>query len=464
MIAGSRRIKDLIRNRAKGDSAKAQMLLRHFAMERLLERLSVSPYKNDFILKGGMLLSSIVGVEERMTRDIDATMRGHDMNLENVARIINEISSIDIGDGFTFEPGGATEIMEDSEYGGIRIPMTASIERTKTTFKIDISTGDAITPDAVEHAYRLMFEDRSISLRSYNDETFLSEKLETILSLATQNTRMRDFYDIWALRASGREINYALLGSALEATRTVRKSATTINDFERVFTLLQESAEMADAWRRYQLSNPFAEPVNWRDTLAALDAVATNISYYSDANPGTSAPWRIWRLAEHSDMIGEAAAWFSEKWDIPEEAYRESMQESAQAGGDVPQWYVVREGNDPAGSIIAGCASSRTTSTTDPTSPPTSALCTWKRSTATAVSRGTCSTTPAPRQLPWASSACTWLPTWWASTRNATGNTWATRTSPTATQSASTAPTPFHKCGAASRGGSSTGKPRAYSF
>lgn len=203
MITGARRIKDLIRNRAKGDSAKAQMLLRHFAMERLLERLSVSPYKSDFILKGGMLLSSIVGIEERMTRDIDATMRSRDMSPENVARIINEISSIDIGDGFTFELGEATEIMEDSEYGGVRIPVTASIERTKTTFKIDVSTGDAITPDAIEYVYRLMFEDRSISLHSYNDETFLGERLETILSLATQNTRMRDFYDIWALRTSG---------------------------------------------------------------------------------------------------------------------------------------------------------------------------------------------------------------------------------------------------------------------
>lgn len=172
MITGARRIKDLIRNRAKGDSAKAQMLLRHFAMERLLERLSVSPYKSDFILKGGMLLSSIVGIEERMTRDIDATMRSRDMSPENVARIINEISSIDIGDGFTFELGEATEIMEDSEYGGVRIPVTASIERTKTTFKIDVSTGDAITPDAIEYVYRLMFEDRSISLHSYNDETF----------------------------------------------------------------------------------------------------------------------------------------------------------------------------------------------------------------------------------------------------------------------------------------------------
>ena len=355
MITGARRIKDLIRNRAKGDSAKAQMLLRHFAMERLLERLSVSPYKSDFILKGGMLLSSIVGIEERMTRDIDATMRNSDMSPENVARIINEISSIDIGDGFTFELGEATEIMEDSEYGGVRIPVTASIERTKTTFKIDVSTGDAITPDAIEYVYRLMFEDRSISLHSYNDETFLGERLETILSLATQNTRMRDFYDIWALRTSGREIDYALLNCALEATRAVRKSTTTIGEFKQIFALLQESTEMADAWRRYQLSNPFAESINWQDALAALNATMTDMSSCSNANPGVTAPWCVWRVAEHPEMAEEAAAWFSAKWGIPEEAYRESMQESAHADGAVPQWYIVRANNEVASPIIAGC-------------------------------------------------------------------------------------------------------------
>lgn len=355
MITGARRIKDLIRNRAKGDSAKAQMLLRHFAMERLLERLSVSPYKSDFILKGGMLLSSIVGIEERMTRNIDATMRSRDMSPENVARIINEISSIDIGDGFTFELGEATEIMEDSEYGGVRIPVTASIERTKTTFKIDVSTGDAITPDAIEYVYRLMFEDRSISLHSYNDETFLGEKLETILSLATQNTRMRDFYDIWALRTSGREIDYALLNCALEATRAVRKSTTTIGEFKQIFALLQESTEMADAWRRYQLSNPFAESINWQDALAALNAIMTDMSSCSNANPGATAPWCVWRVAEHPEMAEKAAAWFSAKWGISEDAYLESMRESTRAGSAVPQWYIVRANNDPAGAIIAGC-------------------------------------------------------------------------------------------------------------
>lgn len=277
MITGARRVKDLIRNRAGGDSAKAQMLLRHFAMERFLERLSVSPYRDDFILKGGMLVSSMIGVEERMTRDIDATMRGHDMSPEGIARIIGEIASIDIGDGFSFKLGEASEIMEDSEYGGVRIPVAAAIERTRTVFKIDVSTGDAVTPGAVEYEYGLMFEDRSIALRSYNTETALAEKLETALSLATQNTRMRDFYDIWAIRASGREVDYALLGAALDATMAVRGSAAALDGSDAVLDLLRESGEMSDAWRRYQAANPFAGQVGWREALAALGATLDDI-------------------------------------------------------------------------------------------------------------------------------------------------------------------------------------------
>lgn len=271
MISGARRIKDLIRNQAKGDSSKAQMLFRHFAMERLLERLSVSAYSDDFIIKGGMLISSLIGIEERMTRDIDATMRGHDLNPENMAQILGEVSSIDIGDGFSFDLGEPTEIMEDSEYGGIRIPITASIEKSKTTFKIDISTGDAITPGAVEYKYKLMFEDRSIVLRSYNTETALAEKLETILSLAAQTTRMRDFYDIWALTESGRDIDFEVLGAALEATIAVRKSTVSLDGKERLVSLMQDSDFMAGLWKRYQSTSPFAESVSWNDALSALN-------------------------------------------------------------------------------------------------------------------------------------------------------------------------------------------------
>ena len=270
MITGARRIKDLIRNHVKGDSAKSQMLLRHYAMERLLERLSVSDYSNDFIIKGGVLVASLIGVDERTTRDIDATMRGHNMNLDNVARIFNEVASIDIGDGFTFELGEPQEIMEDSEYGGVRVAVNASVEKTKTTFKIDISTGDALTPDAIEYEYKLLFEDRSIALRSYNIETALAEKLDTILSLALQTTRMRDFYDIYALTESGRDIDYALLGDAFDATMAVRKSTVSLNRSDEVINLLEGSKMMEGHWSRYQAANPFAASISWLEVLASL--------------------------------------------------------------------------------------------------------------------------------------------------------------------------------------------------
>lgn len=270
MITGSRRIKDLIKNRAGGDAAKAQMLLRHYAMERLLERLSVSDYSDNFVIKGGMLVSSLIGVDERTTRDIDATMRGHDMTKENVSRILGEVAAIDIGDGFAFELGDPQEIMEDSEYGGVRVNVGASVERTRTAFKIDVSTGDAITPDAIEYEYRLLFEDRSIALRSYNTETALAEKLETILTLALQTTRMRDFYDVYAIAESGREIDFALLGDALDATMAVRGSTVPLERSDEVVGMLVDSEMMERHWSRYQAANPFASPVSWHEAIESL--------------------------------------------------------------------------------------------------------------------------------------------------------------------------------------------------
>lgn len=270
MITGARRIKDLIRNCADGDSGKSQMLLRHFAMERLLERLSVSRYSGDFIIKGGMLVSALVGIDERTTRDIDATMRGHDMGMGVVARILGEVAALDIGDGFSFEIGKPQEIMEDSEYGGVRVPVNAFVEKTKTAFKVDVTTGDALTPDAIEYEYKLMFEDRSIVLRSYNVETVLAEKLETILALALQTTRMRDFYDVYALMESGRDINFALLGSALDATMAVRESSASLDRSDEVLHLLESSKMMEEHWSRYQVANPFAESISWQEALASL--------------------------------------------------------------------------------------------------------------------------------------------------------------------------------------------------
>lgn len=145
MIKGARRVKDLIRNKAEGDSSRPQALLRHYAMERFLERLANSPYRDNFVLKGGMLMSSLVGVDQRSTMDIDVTVKGLTLDTGNALKVVGEI-------------------MEDSEYCGVRIALTARMEKTRIPMKIDISTGDAITPVEVMHKYRLMLEDRDIGI------------------------------------------------------------------------------------------------------------------------------------------------------------------------------------------------------------------------------------------------------------------------------------------------------------
>lgn len=278
MILGARRIKALIRNRANGNSGKAQMLLRHYAMERLLERLSVSRYASDFVIKGGILVSSLIGIEERMTRDIDATVKGLELTGENVCKIFNEITCLDIGDGFTFEFGVPSRIMEDADYEGIRIPVCAMIEKTKTTFKIDISTGDAITPHDIKQSYELMFEDRSIELRAYNIETVLAEKIETILTLSAQTTRMRDFYDVYMLANFSEVIDYDLLRVALRATMETRNSQFSLADVGVIIDTLAQSSEMPKLWDRYVNNNSFVKGITWEDLIDELRSVLEKIA------------------------------------------------------------------------------------------------------------------------------------------------------------------------------------------
>lgn len=164
MIKGARRVKDLIRNKTKGDSGKSQALLRHYAMERFLERLSNSPYRNNFVLKGGMLMSSLVGLDHRSTMDIDTTVKGVPLNTDSILEIMNEIAAIPLDDDMLFSIQSTREIMEDSEYGGVRVSLMAQMEKARIPMKIDVSTGDAITPAETMYHYPLMFEDRAINI------------------------------------------------------------------------------------------------------------------------------------------------------------------------------------------------------------------------------------------------------------------------------------------------------------
>ena len=227
MLKTARQLKDLIRNLSREKSADAQLLMRNYMMERFLERISLSEYRDKFILKGGMLVAAMVGLDARSTMDLDATVKGANVNVEEIENLISAIVSVPIDDGVKFQLKSISEIMDEAEYPGIRVSMTTTFDGVVTPLKIDISTGDAITPREVRYSFKLMLEDRSIDIWAYNLETVLAEKLETIITRTTTNTRMRDFYDIYILdQLYGNTLNRQTLYNALLATAKKTRNRT----------------------------------------------------------------------------------------------------------------------------------------------------------------------------------------------------------------------------------------------
>lgn len=269
MIDNPRKVKDLIKNLAKGDSGKAQLLQRRYAMERFLERVAESGYRQNLALKGGMLVTSMLDIGQRMTRDTDVTMLNKALNTESAVEMAREIASIPLEDGMTFDIEEAYEIMEDSEYGGVRIEMTARMGRTSIPMKLDISTGDALTPSAVSYTYRLMLEKRDINILAYNVETVLAEKIETMLVRSALNTRMRGFYDMWALSNMGVDIDYNTLAQAIRATIATRGHGADLAEHGRIIAALEASDAMAKNWERYRAKSDFASGLSWLDVLDA---------------------------------------------------------------------------------------------------------------------------------------------------------------------------------------------------
>ena len=200
MIKTTRQLKALVRNLTKGDSLQAQIIMRNYVMERFLERISLSKYRNNFILKGGMLVSAMVGLDTRSTMDIDTTIKNMPLSVENAREMIEEIIAVPIDDGMTFSIKSVGEIMDEAEYTGVRVNLEATLETMRTPLKVDISTGDIITPREVLYTFKLMFEERTISILAYNLETVLAEKMETVIARGVANTRLRDYYDLYILQ------------------------------------------------------------------------------------------------------------------------------------------------------------------------------------------------------------------------------------------------------------------------
>ena len=269
MIHSSKQLKDLIRNLSKEVGIEAHVLIRKYMMERFLERVSSSKYNGSFILKGGMLVAAFVGVEARATMDIDTTIKGIPVTMVDMERTITEISNIDLDDNVKFRIKKVSEIMDEAEYSGIRFSMDALLDGAVIPLKIDISTGDVITPREIAYSYKLMFEDRTIPIMTYPIETVLAEKLETVISRSITNTRMRDFYDIHILLKS-QNIDADILALALERTAKKRGNFSLLENAESVLKIVKSDEDMKRLWNIYQKKFKYAGGYTWDEVIHSV--------------------------------------------------------------------------------------------------------------------------------------------------------------------------------------------------
>jgi predicted nucleotidyltransferase component of viral defense system len=245
-------------------------------MERLLERISVSDYKHNFIIKGGMLIAAMVGIDARTTMDMDATIKGQTLSMTELTEIIENILRSQIEDGAVFSFQGIEEIREESDYPGYRVSIKAVFDKSRQMLKIDITTGDSVTPREIDFAYKLMFEDRAINIMAYNLETVLAEKYETIITRGVTNTRMRDFYDVYIL-TNTQTFDANIFKTALNNTAEKRGSYKQVTSgVMNTIDFIMENDTMADLWHKYQEKYFYANDITWAMVINAVRVLAEN--------------------------------------------------------------------------------------------------------------------------------------------------------------------------------------------
>ena len=269
-------LKGRIKNMSDGDSKKAEALIRLYFMERFLERVSISEYKERFILKGGLLASSLMGVDLRTTMDIDTTVRAIPLNENDITDIVNRICNIKLDDQVTFEVVYTETIMDEFDYPGVRLHLLGYLDKIRQAVKIDISTDDVITPAAIEYNYKLLLEDRSIEILTYNTETLMAEKVQTILQRGLANTRMRDYYDIYEI---SRKVNYStnILVDAFVATCKKRETLFSTEDINSVINDIKNDSSLKDLWVMYTSKNKYVGETRWDEVIESLATMCNQL-------------------------------------------------------------------------------------------------------------------------------------------------------------------------------------------
>ena len=280
-------LKAIVKNMAKEKKISAQLVLQNYMLERFLERISLSPYRENCIIKGGFLIASMIGLDSRATMDLDATIKGYPVNIETIQSMVEEILTIPVDDSISFEFRNVGEIREGDIYPGYRVALTANYEKMSVPLKIDITTGDKITPREIEYEYKLMLEDRSIRVLAYNLPTILAEKLETVISRGDQNTRPRDYYDIFILtKLQSDNIDLPTLKDALQATAEKRGSVEILKQFNKIMQMVKNSTVMKQRWSDYRKDFDYAAGIEFEETC---DAVITIMEFNIELMKGVNS-------------------------------------------------------------------------------------------------------------------------------------------------------------------------------
>lgn len=264
-MKSSRQVKDLIKNMSKQRGIHAQLLLRNYMFERLLERIAHSNFRQHFVLKGGVLVASIIGVDLRSTMDMDATIQGYPMTQDAIEKAFLDIVATPLADGITLRLIKVEQIRDEAEYTGFRLSILAQLDQVRLPLKVDLTTGDKITPKEIHYHYQLLLEDRKINILAYTIETVLAEKLETMITRGTANTRLRDFYDVYALLETQEEsLHVDQVQKALLSTAHHRGSDGLLEEGDAILREIFQSDTMEQLWHRYQKQYPYATDINWK--------------------------------------------------------------------------------------------------------------------------------------------------------------------------------------------------------
>lgn len=274
-------LKAIIKNLAKEKHISAQLVMQNFMLERLLERISVSKYQRNFILKGGFLIAAMVGLDTRATMDMDATIKGLPVNEHCIQEMFEDICTIELKDDVTFQFHNIGKIRESDAYAGYRVSLSASYFPMEVPLKLDITTGDKITPKEIEYQFKLMLEDRKISILAYNLETIMAEKLETVISRGDQNTRPRDYYDIYILaKLQYSNLTMNILKDALRSTTEKRGSTLVVKEYQSIMTIVRNSEVMQKQWKHYQKDFEYAMYIEFGDICDLIIKLMDELLFY----------------------------------------------------------------------------------------------------------------------------------------------------------------------------------------